>query len=69
MTAATAIQLARLRTRFPDWEIIRVRCGTFIARHLVTRVHVQASQLRGLESLLREYSAVPSIDPTGIGCA
>jgi hypothetical protein len=69
MSAPAAVQLARFRTRFPDWQIIRTRCGTFIARHQRTRVLVQAGQLSGLESLLREYSLAEPGDPTGIDVA
>jgi hypothetical protein len=68
MSASAAAQLASLRTRFPDWQIIRTRCGTLIARHQLTRVLVQAGQLSRLESLLREYSLTDPADPTGSRC-
>jgi hypothetical protein len=42
MGTTAAAQLAQLRTRFPDWAIIRTRCGTFLARHQSTGQRVTA---------------------------
>lgn len=52
MSTAQAAQLARLRVQFPDWRIIRTRCGTFIARHHYTGGRVQARDLADLQTLL-----------------
>jgi hypothetical protein len=52
MSATAAAQLAQLRTRFPDWMIIRTRCGIFIARHQSTGQRVTAHTLTELENRL-----------------
>ena len=55
MSTMAAAELARLRTRFPDWDIIRTRCGILIARHRITGEHVTAPALADLENRLREW--------------
>jgi hypothetical protein len=50
MSATATAQLAQLRTRFPDWMIIRTRCGIFIARHQSTGQRVTAHTLTELEN-------------------
>lgn len=52
MSSTAAAQLAQLRTRFPDWTIIRTRCGIFIARHQITGQRVTAHTLTELENRL-----------------
>ena len=54
MSTTAAAQLARLRTRFPDWDIIRTRSGTFIAHHRITGERVIAHTLAELETHLME---------------
>jgi hypothetical protein len=55
MSTTSAAQLARLRTQFPDWDIIRTRCGTFVAHHRITGERVMAHSLAELQTLLREW--------------
>ena len=55
MTTTAATELARLRTRFRDWDIIRTRCGIFIARHPITGEHITAPTLADLENRLNEW--------------
>jgi hypothetical protein len=52
MSTTAAAQLAQLRTRFPEWAIIRTRCGIFIARHQITGQRVTAHTLTELENRL-----------------
>lgn len=52
MSTTAAAQLAQLRTRFPEWAIIRTRCGIFIARHQITGHQVTARTLTELENRL-----------------
>jgi hypothetical protein len=59
MTTTAAAQLAQLRTRFPDWTIIRTRCGIFIARHQSTGQRVTAYTLTELKNLLTGWSPHP----------
>jgi hypothetical protein len=55
MTTAEAAQLARLRTRFPQWQIIRTQCGTFVAHHLATHERVRGQTVAELENRLIEW--------------
>jgi hypothetical protein len=55
LCTTAAAQLARLRTRFPEWDIIRTRCGTFLARHRITGERVIAHTLAELETHLMEW--------------
>jgi hypothetical protein len=54
MSTTAAVQLARLGNRFRGWDIIRTRCGTFIARHRITDERVRAHTLAELENRLIE---------------
>jgi hypothetical protein len=54
MSTTAAAELARLRIRFREWDIVRTRCGTLIARHLVTGERVSAPTVTELENRLRE---------------
>jgi hypothetical protein len=55
MSTTAAAELARLRIRFPDWDIIRTQCGTFIARHRITNERVSAPTVAALENRLTEW--------------
>lgn len=55
MSTTAAAQLAQLRIRFPDWTIIRTRCGIFIARDQITGQRVTAHTLTELENRLAEW--------------
>jgi hypothetical protein len=55
MTTADAAQLARLRARFPAWQIIRTRCGTVVAHHLATNERVRGQTVAELENCLIEW--------------
>ena len=52
MSTTAAAQLAKLRTQFPEWMVIRTRCGIFIARHQSTGQRVTAHTLTELENRL-----------------
>lgn len=52
MSTTAAAQLAGLRTQFREWDIIRTRCGTFIARHRTTGEQITAHTLAELENHL-----------------
>ena len=52
MSTTAAAQLAQLRTRFPEWAVIRTRCGIFIACHQITGQRVTAHTLTELENRL-----------------
>ena len=54
MSTAAAARLARLRTRFPGWDIICTRCGTLIARHRITGERITAHTFAELECRLIE---------------
>jgi hypothetical protein len=56
MNTTAAAELAQLRTRFRDWEIIRTRCGTIIARHRISGEAVTAATLVDLEDRLNEWA-------------
>jgi hypothetical protein len=58
MSTMAAAELARLRTRFRDWDIIRTRCGIFIAGHRITGEHITAPTLAHLENRLLEWVCV-----------
>jgi hypothetical protein len=55
MSPTAAAQLARVRTQFLEWNIIRTRCGTFIARHRITGQQITAHTLAELENRLMEW--------------
>lgn len=55
MSTTAAAQIARLRTRFRDWDIIRTRCGTLIAHHRITNERVNAPTAAELENRLIEW--------------
>jgi hypothetical protein len=55
MSTTAAAELARLRTRFSDWDIVRTQCGTLIARHLATGDRVTARTVTELEKRLIEW--------------
>jgi hypothetical protein len=54
MSTTAAAELARLRTRFRDWDIVRTQCGTLIARHRITNELVKAPTVAELEIRLIE---------------
>jgi hypothetical protein len=59
MSTVAAARLARLRSRFPGWDIICTRCGTFIARQRITGKRVTAHTLAELENRLVEKGKGP----------
>jgi hypothetical protein len=55
MSTTAAAELARLRSRFRDWDIVRTRCGTLIACHPVTGDRITAPTVTELENRLIEW--------------